>query len=369
MSNKKIYKVIGVMSGTSMDGLDCSLIETDGINYYKVMKEYSFNYERNYKNKLIDIIQKLPNSKNERINYAKNNEALITNTIFKLINEFIKKIKYKKKNIDLIGLSGQTIFHDPKNQYTLQLSSGKDLCKKIKIPVVSNFRDKDIQLGGQGAPIGCFYHKYLIKKINMNSAILNIGGVSNITYLLNKKLIGFDIGPGNAIIDDLVYFFYKKNFDKSGKYAKKGLLINNIYNSYKKNLFFKKKYPKSLDRNYFKSYLNKLKEYKKNDAIHTASLMTVFSIINSINFHKIKLNEIILTGGGRKNIFILNRLNEYFKEKNIKVSLIDKYGFNGDLIESQMFAYLAVRSIKKLPISIPSTTGVNYPISGGILYK
>ena len=203
----------------------------------------------------------------------------------------------------------------------------------------------------------------------MSSAILNIGGVSNITFLLNKKLIGFDIGPGNAIIDDLVYFFYKKKFDKNGKYAKEGLLIKSIYNSYKKNLFFKKKYPKSLDRNYFKRYFDKLKEYRKNDAIHTASLMTVFSIINSIRFHRIKLNEIILTGGGRKNIFILDKLNEYFKEKNIKISLIDKYGFNGDLIESQMFAYLAVRSIKKLPISIPSTTGVNHPISGGILYK
>ena len=369
MSNKKIYKVIGIMSGTSMDGLDCSLIETDGINYLKIIREYSFDYNISYKKKLIKIIQKLPNSKRKKISYAKNNEALVTNKFLKLINEFIKKIKYKKKNIDLIGLSGQTIFHDPKNQYTLQLSSGKDLCKRINLPVVSNFRDKDIQLGGQGAPIGCFYHKYLIKKINMSSVILNIGGVSNITFLLNKKLIGFDIGPGNAIIDDLVYFFYKKKFDKNGKYAKEGMLIKNIYNSYKKNLFFKKKYPKSLDRNYFKSYLNKLKEYKKNDAIHTASLMTVFSIINSINFHRIKLNEIILTGGGRKNIFILDRLNEYFKEKNIKVSLIDKYGFNGDLIESQMFAYLAVRSIKKLPISIPSTTGVNHPISGGILYK
>ncbi|MDC0192188.1 anhydro-N-acetylmuramic acid kinase [Alphaproteobacteria bacterium] len=369
MSNKKIYKVIGIMSGTSMDGLDCSLIETDGINYYKIMREYSFNYNLNYKNKLIEIIQKLPNSKNKRINYAKNNEVLITNKIFKIINEFIKKIKYKKKNIDLIGLSGQTIFHDPKNKYSLQLSSGKDLSKKINIPVVSNFRDKDILSGGQGAPIGCFYHKYLIKKININSAILNIGGVSNITFLLNRKLIGFDIGPGNAIIDDLVYFFYKKNFDKSGKYAKKGLLIKNIYNSYKKNSFFKKKYPKSLDRNYFKKYLDKLKMFKKNDAIHTASLMTVFAIINSISFHKIEINEIILTGGGRKNIFILEKLNEYFKEKKIKVSLIDKYGFNGDLIESQMFAYLAVRSIKKLPISIPSTTGVNNPISGGILYK
>ena len=369
MSNKKYYKVIGIMSGTSMDGLDCSLVETDGINHYKIIKEYSFNYDLNYKNKLIKIIEKLPNSKNKRIIYTKKNGTLVTNKIFKIINEFIKKTKYKKKNVDFIGLSGQTIFHDPKNQYSLQLSSGKDLQKKLNIPVVSNFRDKDILLGGQGAPIGCFYHQHLIKKINKNSAILNIGGVSNITLLFKKKLIGFDIGPGNAIIDDLVYFFYKKNFDKNGKYAKKGFLIKSIYNSYKKNLFFKKKYPKSLDRNYFKKYLIKLKRYKKNDAIHTASLMTVFAIINSINFHNIKINEIILTGGGRKNIFILDKLNEYYKDKKITVSLIDKYGFDGDLIESQMFGYLAIRSIKNLPISTPLTTGVKHPISGGILYK
>ena len=369
MSNKKIYKVIGIMSGTSMDGLDCSFIETDGINYCKIIKEYSYNYNIKYKNKLKKIVKSLPNSKNKRIIYAKKNETFVTNEILKLINKFIKKIGNKKKNIDLIGLSGQTIFHDPKNRYSLQLSSGKELNKKINIPVITNFRDKDIFLGGQGAPIGCFYHQHLIKKINKNSAILNIGGVSNITLLFKKKLIGFDIGPGNAIIDDLVYFFYKKNFDKNGKYAKKGFLIKSIYNSYKKNLFFTKKYPKSLDRNHFKKYLVKLKKYKKNDAIHTAALMTVFAIINSINFYKIKINEIILTGGGRKNIFILNKLKEYYKDKKIKVSLIDTYGFDGDLIESQMFGYLAIRSIKNLPISTPLTTGIKHPISGGILYK
>ena len=109
-----------------------------------------------------------------------------------------------------------------KINYSLQLNSGKDLYNKIKIPVVSNFRDKDLKLGGQGAPIGCFYHKYLINKINKKSAILNIGGVSNITLLYKKKLIGFDVGPGNAIIDDLVYFFYKKILMNNGKYAKKG---------------------------------------------------------------------------------------------------------------------------------------------------
>ena len=369
MSNKKIYKVIGIMSGTSMDGLDCSFIETDGKNYCKIIKEFSYNYNIKYKNKLKKIIKNLPNSKNKRIIYAKKNETFVTNEILKLINKFIKKIGNKKKNIDLIGLSGQTIYHNPNNNYSLQLNSGQSLYNNINIPVISNFRDKDLKLGGQGAPIGCYYHKYLINKINKKSIILNIGGVSNITLLYKKKLIGFDVGPGNSIIDDLVYFFYKKNFDNNGQYAKKGSLVKKIYNAYKKNIYFKKKYPKSLDRNHFNKYLIRLKKSKKNDAIYTASLMTVFSIIKSINILDINFNELILTGGGRKNNFILEKLSSYFKKKKIKISLIDDYGFNGDLIESQMFGYLAVRSIKNLPISTTTTTGVKHSISGGILYK
>ena len=369
MRNKKNYKVLGIMTGTSMDGLDCSLVNTNGINYCKIIEEYQFDYNIRYKNKLKKLINNLPKTKNKRILYANINEVFITKEIIRIIKIFLKKIKYKKKNIDLIGFSGQTIFHDPKNKYSLQLGSGQKIYKKLKIPVITNFRDNDINNNGQGAPIGCFYHKYLIEKINRKSVILNIGGVSNITSIIGNKLIGFDSGPGNSLIDDLFYYYFNKRFDKNGKYAKKGHLIESIYSEYKKNSYFNKRFPKSLDRNHFNKYLIKLKKYKNYNAIHTASMMSVYAIIKSLELLNPKINEVILTGGGRKNLFILNKLKTSLKTKEIHVNLIDKYGLNGDLIEAQMFAFLAVRSINKLPISSPLTTGVKKAISGGILYK
>ena len=369
MSKKKVCTVLGIMTGTSIDGLDCSLIKTNGEDYCQIIEEHSFNYSLKYKKKVIDLINNLPKEKNKQLKYTKEHEEFINKEIIKKINFFLKKIKTPKKNIDLIGLSGQTIIHKPDKKYSLQLGSGKEINEKIKIPVISNFREKDLSLGGQGAPIGCFYHKYLLKKINMRSAIVNIGGVSNITMFYKDNLIGFDLGPGNALIDDLVYYFYKIKFDKFGSYAKKGKLINDIFNELKKNKYFKKKFPKSLDRNHFLKILNKLKTYNNNDSIHTASLMTVYGIIRGVKLLNYKMNEIILSGGGRKNLFIVEQLEKELDKKNIKLTIIDKFGYNGDMIESQMFGYLAVRSYFKLPISLNSITGVKKSSTGGILYK
>ena len=277
MSNKKKYTVLGIMSGTSMDGLDCSLIETDGKNYCKIISENSYDYSIKYQNKLKKIIINLPKYKKEQINYIKKNENLINEEMIRIIKKFINSTKYNKKNINFIGLSGQTIVHNPKKKYSLQLGSAEKIFNKIKIPIVYNFREKDIYFGGHGAPIGCFYHKLILQKINKQAAIINIGGVSNITFLEKNRIIGFDLGPGNALIDDLTYHFYKKKYDKNGIYAKKGILIKTIYNKIKENNFFREKYPKSLDRNHFKIILDSLKNYDSNDAIRTASLITVFS--------------------------------------------------------------------------------------------
>ena len=367
MSNKKIFTTIGIMTGTSMDGLDLSLIKTDGLKYFKILEEYSYDYSNTYKIKLKKFVDNFSKSKKRKNISIKKYEVFVTNELIKIIKNFIKKIKYNKQ-IDLIGFSGQTIFHDPKNNYSLQLGSGKILSNKIKIPVVTNFRDKDVAMGGQGAPIGCYYHKYLINKINQKAAIVNIGGVTNITILYKRKLIGFDLGPGNALIDDLTNYFYKKKFDNKGSFAEKGSMIENIFKQFKKNIFFRKKYPKSLDRNHFNTTLNKLKKNKANDSIHTASLMTVYSIIQGLKLINNKIDLIILTGGGRKNIFLVNKLKDKLYN-NTKIKNIDDFGFNGDMIESQMFAYLAVRSLKKLNISHPSITGVKKPISGGKLYN
>ena len=258
--------------------------------------------------------------------------------------------------------------HNPKENYSIQLSSGKEINKKLKIPVIANFRQNDLLNGGQGAPIGSFYHKYILDKINEKTCIINLGGIANITYVNNKNLISYDIGPANAVIDDLSDFFYNIKFDKNGHYGMKGKLIQEIFNKFQKDIFFKKKYPKSLDRNYFHLFFVALSKHHPNDAIHTASMMTVYGIIQSLNLIKHKINLIILTGGGRKNLFITSSLKNKLKLKGIKIINIEKFGFNGDMLEAQMFGYLAVRSLKKLPLSLPTTTGVRKPTTGGVIY-
>ena len=161
----------------------------------------------------------------------------------------------------------------------------------------------------------------------------------------------------------------KKNYDQKGNKASKGRLDKKLIDIYNKDPFFKLNYPKSLDREYFKKYFKQLKKLKKNNAIHTASIMTIICIDLGLKILKKKINKLIITGGGRKNLFLINGLKKQFKDKGINIILIDSLNFNGDLLEAQAFAYLAVRSIKKLPLSLPTTTGVRNPTLGGILYK
>ena len=367
MSIQKIYKVIGIMSGTSMDGVDISFIETDGENYASIICEKSYDYSNNYKIKLIKLINQI---NLYRINNKKKiDDDFITNKFISFIKKFIKEKSISKDIIDFIGFSGQTIVHDPKNRISIQLGSCKKIQKKLKIKIIGNFRDNDIKQGGEGAPIGAFYHKYILQNFKKKSAIINIGGITNITYCDKNKLIAFDIGPGNSIIDDLSFYFYKNFYDKDGQKAFKGKIDIDFIKKYKNDLYFKLKYPKSLDRNYFHKYTSDLKNIKNIDAISTASKMTVESIILGLKILNKKINNIIITGGGRKNKFIINNLKKYYNKRKIKIILIDKLKINGDFIESQTFAYLAVRTIKKLPLSLPTTTGVKKPTSGGEIFE
>jgi len=364
MKKKKIYKVIGVMTGTSMDGIDISFCYTDGLSKIKIL------HEKNYPYLLSDqsILKKI------KINDIKNKKLIekfdlkITNIIITFLKKFFKKFDIKNKNVDFISLSGQTILHLPNKKYTLQLGNPKLISKYFKSNLVSDFRIKDILNGGQGAPIGSYYHKFLINKINSKSVIINLGGVANFSLISKNKFISSDIGPANAISDDLMFYFFKKKFDKNGKHASLGKKNDKIINIFKRNIFFKKQFPKSLDRNNFYYIFNRLKKLDPYDALNTSTNLTIYSILKLIN-HNIcsNINEIIFTGGGRRNKYLVKSLR--ILKKDLKISIIDDYGLNGDLIEAQMFAYIGVRSLKKLILSSPNTTGVKKSVTGGKLYK
>ena len=369
MNNLKIYSTLGIMTGTSMDGIDLSLIKTDGKDYVKIICEYNYKYPLYYQLKLKNIIKNKPNNNINVKKYFSLYDNEITKIYIKYINNFIDKYKIEIKNIDLIGLSGQTMYHNPGKNISIQLGSGRIISDYFKIKVVNNFRKKDIINKGEGAPIGSYYHRCLLKNINKNAIIINLGGIANFTQLKKRTLISSDLGPANIILDDLTNYFYNEKFDKDGKYSSKGIVNKKILKKFMNDNFFKKNEPKSLDRNYFNLYFSELIKLKKNDALATALSFTLFSIINTLNRKSnTYIDEIILTGGGRKNDFLIKKLKLKLKLKNLKFNTIDRYGLNGDLIESQMFGYLAVRCIKKYIISTPLTTGTKRKISGGEIY-
>ena len=364
MKKKKIYKVIGIMTGTSMDGIDISFCSTDGLSKINILHEKSYNYSLSDQK----IIKKIKIKDKNNRQLIKKNDLKITKIIMTFLIKFFREYDIINQNVDFISLSGQTIAHVPSKKFTLQLGNPKLISKYFKLNVISDFRIKDILNGGQGAPIGAYYHKLLIQKINPKSVIINLGGVANFSLISKNKFISSDIGPANAISDDLMFYFFKKKFDKNGKLASLGNKDSKIIDLYKKNFFFKKKFPKSLDRNNFFYIFDRLKKLKPYDAINTSVNLTIYSILNLVN-HKIcsDINEIIFTGGGRKNKYLLNLLKVL--KKDLQISIIDDYGLNGDLIEAQMFAYIGVRSIKKLILSSPNTTGVRKSLTGGKLYK
>ena len=365
ITKKKVYNILGVMSGTSMDGIDLSLIKTNGTNYVRVVNEKSYDYSLTLQKKIKKIIKNKPLNNSTIIKHYRQNEDLINEVYILYIRKFLNEFKIIKDSIDFISLSGQTVYHNPLKNITIQLGSGKVIANNFKIKTICNFRENDIKNNGQGAPIGAYYHKYILNKFDNKSIIVNLGGISNFTLINKRIVISSDIGPANCIIDDITNYFFNKKFDKNGILSSKGNVNNKILNLFKNDIFFKKKFPKSLDRNYFDKYKNRLKKINKYDALCTATYMTLVGFQKFLNFNKIEFNNIILTGGGRKNTYLFKILKNNI---NKKITLIDNLKINGDLVEAQMFAYIGIRSVKKLAISSKYTTGVSKNISGGKIY-
>ena len=353
------------MSGTSMDGIDISLIQTNGTNYVKFINEKSYDYSLKLQNKIKTIIVNKPKNKNKIIKYFKQNENLINEVYILFIRKFLNEFKINRDSIDFISLSGQTVYHNPLKQISIQLGSGKVIANNFKIKTISDFRENDIKNKGQGAPIGSYYHRYILNKFDNKSVIINLGGIANFTLIKKRIVISSDIGVANCIIDDLTNYFFNKKFDKNGNLSSKGKINNKILNLFKNDIFFKQKIPKSLDRNYFNKYKNRLKKINKYDALCTATYMPLVGLQKFLIINKFHFNNIILTGGGRKNTYLLKILKNNI---NKKITLIDNLKIDGDLVEAQMFAYIGIRSIKKLTISGKYTTGANKNISGGKIY-
>ena len=374
------YTAIGLMSGTSMDGVDASLIRSNGIDKFTNIldKYYKFDYK---------LFQKLINLKNsiytsdDLFKYSNDlNDLERELTIFhsRIVNEIIDEYK---DEIDLIGFHGQTIFHDSKIGVSKQLGDGSLLSQLTKKKVIYDFRQEDILNGGQGAPLTPIFHNLISKMLNNKIEVqkqicfLNIGGISNITITTSNKEFNdenfkaFDIGPGNCLIDQWIRKNSKNEYDKNGIIARSGIIDKLILNQVIEN-FRINSYNKSLDVKDFD--ISFAKGLSLENGCATITKFTAYLISKGIeyanNFNKNIPTKYLICGGGRKNDYLIECIKKILLPfRNIDLEIIDNYSLDGDYIESQAFGYLAIRSFLNLPISFPQTTGCKKPITGGKL--
>ena len=372
---EKFYTSLGLMSGTSMDGIDASIIRSDGENEYESTFDEFFEYDQALYKDLVNLRNKI-NSANDIIvnsELVSEIERKITLYHAEICNKIINKSDHE---VDLIGFHGQTIFHDASQKISKQLGDGSLLSSLLKKDVIYNFRANDIANGGQGAPLAPIFHNLIINKnkIELPVFILNIGGIANITIITSNKnddLISYDIGPGNCLLDEWVRKHTSYRYDLNGKTASIGKIDEIILNQATENF-------ENINKNKNLSFdikdfdLSFVRGLSYEDGLSTLTKFTSEIICDSIikNTKKDKTNKInlLVCGGGRKNLTLIENIRNKLPN-NINLDLIDNYNINGDFIESQAFAYLAIRSLLKKEISFVKTTNVKKSCTGGILVK
>lgn len=412
------------MSGTSMDGIDAALIETDGHAQIRELANISLAYDSEFKTLLkaaehavrhhVGDLARAKTYYPAAIQHYLNHElsqpaeaaqalalyfhhdatAMITfdqvvqrstELHAKIVKQLLEKAQKTADNIDVIGYHGQTLFHRPANKITWQVGNGAWLAKATGITVVNNFRSRDVAAGGQGAPFAPLYHQALaIRDNKIPAAIVNCGGIANVTIITGKNprdVIGFDTGPANGLIDRYVKqrTHGKEHMDENGHYGKAGKVHENILALlYEKSVvldgknFFTLQPPKSLDIGDL-HLIPELDALTLPDACATLEAFTADTIVNSLRFFPEQPpRSWILAGGGWHNPVIYRELETRLKKalgNDISIMTADQAGWNSQALEAQIFAYLAVRSLQKLPISLPNITRVPEPLTGGEIHK
>ncbi len=354
---KNTLKSIGVMSGTSLDGLDIAMIESDGQNIIKNKKFSYFPYTPPLKQKLHDVIN-LQKTLLE-IKVAEKEFTLFT---IKCIKLFLAKNKIANSEIDVIAFHGQTIIHNAKEQITWQIGNVDLIEKEFRVRTIKNFRTFDIANGGQGAPLVPIYHFYMIGSKKAPYIVLNIGGISNITYVKNDSendIQAFDFCFGNAPSDDIIKDKTGKNYDKNGELAKKGKVNIDLADKILRNNIFNAKPPKSFDRDDFKEILAPVNKLDLEDALATFAYMHAKALLKNLEYLSCskKIKAIYICGGGKNNLTMINEMKKWINY--VDILPVEELGLNGDAIEAEAFAFLAIRMKKGLAISYQKTTGIS----------
>ncbi len=358
----KLTTALGLMSGTSLDGIDVALIRTDGENIVERGLSQTYAYSEAQRSLLQAALKdaKGLERRDERPFGLAKAEAALTDWHLQAVESFLKA---NPVDIDVIGFHGQTVIHRPEIRLTVQLGDGSALAKKLGVPVVYDIRAADVATGGQGAPFVPVYHRALAASVPERPVVfVNIGGVSNITWIGPQgDMIAFDTGPGNALIDDWALKHTGIARDNNGVLAAGGSVNESIVQKYLALPFFDVAPPKSLDRNSFAAI--SLDGLSPKDGAATLVEVTARAIAKATTWLPETPKAWIICGGGRHNPIIMKALQNRLPN----VQPAEAYGFNGDSIEAEAWAYMAVRSLNKLPLSFPMTTKVSEPMTGGVL--
>jgi len=347
------------MSGTSIDGIDAALIDTDGKHRIDRLAFHSAPYEP----KIVDRIREIL-GRSEPDGEIAAIERDLTLLHVRAVEALLAKAQVKRELVRVIGFHGHTIHHEPACGFTWQIGDGGLLAAKCGIDVVYDCRSADVAGGGEGAPLVPIFHAALMAEQEKPIAVLNLGGVGNVTWIgEDDALIAFDTGPGNALIDDWAYRFTGKPMDRDGAMARRGKIDDRILADLLSNTYLHRAPPKSLDRNEFDT--SAIEPLLVEDGAATLTAFTVACVRVALTHFPTPPLRWIVCGGGRKNPAIMANLRLAL---GVPVDLVESEGLDGDAIEAQAFAYLAVRRLLDLPTSFPETTGVVRPTCGGVLH-
>lgn len=361
----KVMRAIGLMSGTSLDGIDIAMLETDGENIVRHGHSATIPYRDSERELLRQALAEAVNlsARDERPGMLKDIERQLTEWHGHVVAVFLRKLGLGPLDIDLIGFHGQTVIHRPEMALTVQLGDGPALAKQTGISVVYDMRAADVAAGGQGAPLVPVYHRALVAAVPKRPvAVVNIGGVANVSWIgRDGALVAFDTGPGNALIDDWMKSKTGQSRDEGGAMALRGHVDETLAAQFLSHKFFGLAGPKSLDRNSFAGVA--MDDLSVEDGAATLVAVTARSIAAARAHFPSEPKRWIICGGGRHNLAIMEALKSLLPN----VEPVESFGFDGDSLEAAAWAYLAVRSYRKLPLTFPGTTGVVREMTGGVL--
>ena len=360
MNKQQSMLAIGLMSGTSLDGIDAAIIETNGDEITAFGASVELPYSDRFRDQLRVFLGHEPVENNETRSVV----AELTHLHANAVGALLEKENLNAADVGVIGFHGQTVFHDPAAGKTCQIGDGAQLARTTGVRVINDFRSADVAAGGEGAPLAPVYHVALSRSLERPVAILNIGGVANVTWVSpDGGAVAFDTGPGNALIDDWVHLKTNRIMDEGGQLARRGTVDMEVLERLLDQPYFDRPYPKSLDRDAFS--FGTVVHLSAEDGAATLTAFTAHAVARASSQLPAPPLRWLVCGGGRHNQVLMGNLRRVL---DVPVEPVEAVGWRGDALEAQAFAFLAVRSLYGQAISYPQTTGVAKPTAGGVCH-